>query len=149
MINFFLNASYQIQLLVKLQQYLVRKKVKMLPKILQYYIYIVYNCDISPTAKIGKNLSIAHPSGIVIGAGAVIGNNVKLFQQVTLGSHGKTNKAYPVIEDDVVIYAGAKVIGGILIGRGSVIGANAVVIKNIPSMSIAVGVPAVIRKIND
>lgn len=153
MLKFFLNTSYQIQLLIRLEQYLVRKRIKILPQFVYYWIFILYNCDVSPMAVIGKNLKIAHPSGIVIGANSVIGDNVTIFQQVTFGSHGRGEgyqKQYPTIEDNVVIYAGAKIIGGVTIGRGSVIGANAVVNRDIPPYSLAVGVPAkVIKELND
>lgn len=88
---------------------------------------------------IGKHFRAEHPIGIVIGSGAVLGNFCKLYQNVTIGQ--KEGK-FPKIGDDVTIYAGACIIGDITIGNNAVIGANAVVINDVPENSIAVGVPA-------
>jgi serine acetyltransferase len=80
-----------------------------------------------------------HPVGIVIGDGAVIGRNVRIYQNVTLGLTQNGVGGYPTIEDDVSIYAGAVVIGGITVGAGSVIGANAIVSRDVPAGSVVVG----------
>jgi serine O-acetyltransferase len=100
-------------------------------------------CDISYSATIGRKVKFPHPIGIVIGDGVVIGDNVKIWQQVTFGSHGKKgeNLKYPIIHDNVKIYAGAKIIGASILGEGAVIGANSVVNINVPEHSTAVGVP--------
>lgn len=100
--------------------------------------------EIHPGARIGENLFIDHGMGIVIGQTAKIGNNVTLYQQVTLGgiSGVQGEKRHPTIEDDVMIGAGAKVLGNITIGRGAKIGANAVVLQDIPPYATAVGIPA-------
>lgn len=105
-------------------------------------------CDISYNSFIGKNLKMPHPIGIIIGDGVVINNNVKIFQQVTFGSHGKKDeeKNYPTIEDNVIIFAGAKIIGNIVVGENAIIGANAVVNIDVPANSIAVGIPCRIIK---
>jgi len=99
--------------------------------------------DIHPASQIGRRVFIDHAVGVVIGETTVIGNDVLIYQQVTLGgvslSHGKR---HPTIEDNVVIGAGAKVLGNITIGKGAKIGANSVVIKDVPAHSTAVGVPA-------
>lgn len=99
--------------------------------------------DIHPAAKIGRRVFIDHGIGVVIGETAEIGNDVLIYQQVTLGgvslSHGKR---HPTIEDGVVIGAGAKVLGNITIGKNSKIGANSVVVKDVPPNSTAVGIPA-------
>lgn len=102
------------------------------------------SCQISYKAKLGNGISFPHPLGIVIGEGVVIGNNVKMWQQVTLGSHGKDqeNQSYPVVCDGVKIFAGAKIFGDVRIGKNAVIGANAVVFKDVPDNAIAVGNPA-------
>lgn len=103
-------------------------------------------CQISYNASLGNNIKFPHPLGIVIGDGVVIGNNVKIWQQVTLGSLGKGDTlSYPIVRDNVKIYAGAKIIGNIIIDEDAVIGANAVVLCNVPKGKIAVGVPAKIK----
>jgi len=99
--------------------------------------------DIHPGAQIGEGVFIDHATGVVIGETTVIGNNVMIYQQVTLGGVSLSKgKRHPTIEDNVIIGAGAKVLGNITIGAHSKVGANSVVIHNVPSGSTAVGVPA-------
>lgn len=99
--------------------------------------------DIHPGAQIGRRVFIDHATGVVIGETAIVGNDVLIYQQVTLGgvslSHGKR---HPTIEDGAVIGAGAKVLGNITIGREAKIGANSVVVNNVAAECTAVGVPA-------
>jgi serine O-acetyltransferase len=103
--------------------------------------------EIHPSAIIGKGLFIDHGMGVVIGQTAVIRDNVTIFQGVTLGGTGKEKgKRHPNIEDNVVIGAGAKVLGNITIGANSYIGANAVVIRDVPENSTIVGVPGRVTK---
>ncbi len=98
--------------------------------------------EIHPGAEIGANLFIDHGMGVVIGETAEIGQNVTLYHGVTLGGVSlEKGKRHPTIEDDVVIGAGAKVLGNIRIGRASRIGANAVVVQSVPPNSVVVGVP--------
>ena len=98
--------------------------------------------EIHPGARIGRNFFIDHGMGVVIGETAEIGSNVTLYHGVTLGGTSLHKvKRHPTIEDNVVIGAGAKVLGAITIGAGSRIGANAVVIKPAPPNSVIVGVP--------
>mgnify|MGYP000873564995 CR=1 FL=1 len=103
--------------------------------------------EIHPGAKIGENLFIDHGMGIVIGETAEIGDDVIIFHGVTLGGIGgdKGEKRHPTIEDGVVIGAGAKILGPITIGRGAKIGANAVVLEDVPAYATAVGIPAKIK----
>lgn len=105
-----------------------------------------YNCIISPGATIGKNLNLPHCIGIVIGQDVIIGDRCTIYQNVTLG---QKNNGYPIIGNNVIIYAGAVVIGKIKIGNNCVIGANAVVIHDIPDNCIVAGVPAKIIKRTD
>lgn len=99
--------------------------------------------EIHPGAKIGKGLFIDHGMGVVIGETAEVGDNVTLYHGVTLGGTGKdTGKRHPTIEDHVLIGTGAKVLGPITVGEGAKIGANAVVVKNVPAKATAVGSPA-------
>lgn len=108
----------------------------------KYYCYLIgkkYHCIISPGATIKNGLSLPHPNGVVIGGGSVIEKNVVIYQQVTIGqNHGK----YPHIGKDVIIYAGAKILGEVYIGDNSIIGANAVVISDVPKNTIWGGIPA-------
>lgn len=105
--------------------------------------------EIHPAAKIGKGIFIDHGSGVVIGETTEIGNNVTIYQGVTLGGTGKDHgKRHPTIDDDVMISAGAKVLGPVHIGKGSKIGAGSVVLKNVPPYSTVVGVPGRVVKMH-
>lgn len=101
-----------------------------------------YNIIIGDECLIGENISFPHPQNIVIGSKVKIGDNCIIYQDVTLGQN---RKEYPKIGDNVIIYAGAKIIGGITIGNNVVVGANAVVTKDVLDNSIVAGIPA--RKI--
>ena len=107
--------------------------------------------DIHPAAQIGRRVFIDHATGLVIGETTVIGDDVLIYQQVTLGGVSLSKgKRHPTIEDNVIIGAGAKVLGNITIGAGSKVGANSVVIHDVPPNSTAVGVPArVTSRIDD
>lgn len=100
--------------------------------------------EIHPGAKIGEDVFIDHGMGVVIGETAEVGNNVMMYHGVTLGGVGgdKDSKRHPTVEDDVIIGAGAKILGPITIGKGAKIGANSVVLKDVPPYSTAVGIPA-------
>ena len=98
--------------------------------------------EIHPGAKIGSAILIDHGMGVVIGETAVIGNRVTIYHGTTLGGTGKeTGKRHPTVGNDVIIGAGAKVLGPITIGDNSKIGANSVVLKNVPENSTVVGIP--------
>jgi serine O-acetyltransferase len=98
--------------------------------------------EIHPAATIGRRLFIDHGLGVVIGETAVVGDDVTMYQGVTLGGTGKEHgKRHPTIEDDVVIGSGAKVLGNITVGRNCRIGAGSVVLRNVPEDSTVVGVP--------
>jgi serine O-acetyltransferase len=98
--------------------------------------------EIHPGAKIGRGLFIDHGMGVVIGETSVIGRNVTLFQGVTLGGTGKVKgKRHPTLGNNVVVGAGAKVLGNIHIGDNVQVGANAVVVRDVPANSTVVGVP--------
>lgn len=123
---------------------LYSNNVPMIPRIIAEYAHSVTGIDIHAGAKIGHQFFIDHGTGIVIGETTVIGNNVKLYQGVTLGAISVSRaqraaigdpptKRHPTIEDDVTIYSGAKILGGqTVIGRGSVIGANAWLLESVP-----------------
>ena len=104
--------------------------------------------EIHPGAKIGKGLLIDHGMGVVIGETAEIGDNCTIYQGVTLGGTGKdVGKRHPTLGDNVMVGAGAKILGPVKIGSGSKIAANAVVLNAVPENSTAVGIPAkVVRR---
>ncbi len=106
--------------------------------------------EIHPGAKIGENFFIDHGNGVIIGETAVVGNNVTLYQGVTLGGTGKEHgKRHPTIGDNVMISAGAKIIGSFRIGENSKIGAGSVVIEEVPPNCTVVGVPGRIVRRNN
>ncbi len=106
--------------------------------------------EIHPGATIGKGLFIDHGSGVVIGETTVIGDNVTLYQGVTLGGTGKEcGKRHPTLEDNVMVSAGAKILGSFTIGENSKIGAGSVVLKEVPPNCTVVGVPGRIVKRDD
>jgi serine O-acetyltransferase len=103
---------------------------------------ILTGVEIHPGAVLGPGLFIDHATGVVIGETAEVGEDVTIYHGVTLGGSGRdTGKRHPTIGDRVTIGAGAKVLGAIKIGDDSRIGANAVVVKEVPSSSVVVGVP--------
>ena len=103
--------------------------------------------EIHPGARLGEGVFIDHGMGVVIGETAEVGDNVTIYQGATLGGTGKeTGKRHPTIEDNVVISAGAKVLGPFTVGYGSKIGAGAVVLKEVPPLSTVVGVPGKVVK---
>ena len=103
--------------------------------------------EIHPGAKIGKGLFIDHGHGVVIGETTIIGDNVTLYQGVTLGGTGKEHgKRHPTLEDNVMVSAGAKVLGSFTVGENSKIGAGSVVLNEVPPNSTVVGVPGRVIK---
>lgn len=120
-----------------------QKNLKGPARILAQFTRFLTGVEIHPGATIGRRFFIDHGMGIVIGETAEIGDGVMLYHGVTLGGQVLTQtKRHPTVEDDVVIGAGAKVLGPITIGKGSAIGANAVVTNDVPANHIAVGIPA-------
>src|SRR6516164_2239024 len=98
--------------------------------------------EIHPAAKIGRRLFIDHGMGVVIGETAIVGDDITLYQGVTLGGTGKEHgKRHPTLEDNVVVGGGAKILGNITIGKNCRIGAGSVVLRNVPENSTVVGVP--------
>jgi len=122
-------------------------KIPFLPRLISQLAKFFTGIEIHPGANIGKGLFIDHGMGVVIGETSILGDNVTLFQGVTLGGTGKEKgKRHPTLGNDVVVGAGAKVLGNINIGDAVMIGANAVVIKDVPADSTVVGVPGRIVK---
>ncbi|MGJ9383952.1 serine O-acetyltransferase [Salipaludibacillus sp. CF4.18] len=128
------------------------KKYKLISLILENNLIRKYGISVGHNSKIGKRLKMPHPTSIVIGDGVVIGDNVTLYQNVTLGKKmGNINSShdYPVIGNNVTIFAGAQIIGSVLIGNGSIIGANSVVLESVEENSVYAGIPSkMIKRIN-
>ncbi len=117
-------------------------KIPILPRMISQFARALTGIEIHPGATIGNGFFIDHGTGVVIGETAVVGDNVTLFQGVTLGGTGKERgKRHPDIGNNVVVGTGAKILGNIIIGENSYIGANAVVLNNVPPNSTVVGVP--------
>ena len=117
-------------------------KIPFLPRLISYITRIITGIEIHPGASIGNRFFIDHGEGVVIGETTVIGDDVLIYQQVTLGGTGKEHgKRHPTIGNNVIIGAGAKVLGNITIGDNVRIGAGSVVIDDVPEMSTVVGVP--------
>lgn len=104
-----------------------------------------YNIYLGVNSNIGENIKFPHPSSIIIGDKVSIGNNCTIYQNVTIGKKNgnlKEDFGYPIIEDNVTIFAGATIIGNIIIEKGAVIGANSVVLNSIKTNSVVAGIPA-------
>lgn len=126
---------------------LYMKKIPFFPRLISQIAKFFTGIEIHPGATIGIGLFVDHGMGVVIGETTIIGKHVTLYQGVTLGGTGKeTGKRHPTLGDYIVVGAGAKVLGNIKIGSNSYIGANAVVLKNVPTNSTVVGVPGRITK---
>lgn len=149
-LNFFLNAGYQALILHRITMFFWTHNIRILAYVNARVIRFLTNIDIEPGAKIDHSVRINHGSGTVIGFGTVIGKNVILRQNVTLGRKGNEkpdqHKFHPTIGDDVMIGAGAVIMGDITIGHNAIIGANAVITKDVPPYAVVAGVPGVIIK---
>lgn len=127
-----------------------RLRIPLLPRLIMTIVRWLTGIEIHPSATIGRGLFIDHGTGVVVGETTVIHDNVTLFQGVTLGGTGKQRgKRHPTIGRNVVIGAGAKVLGDITVGADSMIGANAVVVRDVPDHSTVVGVPGRIARTRD
>ena len=126
----------------RVSHWLWTRNFKLLGRITSQTVRSLTGIEIHPGATIGSGFFIDHGMGVVIGETAEVGNNVTLYHGVTLGGVStEKGKRHPTVEDNVVIGTGAKVLGAITIGESSRIGANAVVVKNVPPNSVVVGVP--------
>jgi serine O-acetyltransferase len=140
----FLCPGFQLAFSVRLQGLIGRVPFvgPAVRRVIWYFTTIWFGCDIDPGAQFGPGIYFPHPTGIVIGGEWDIGSNVSILQGVTLGRGSETSSYRSLISDNVQITAGAKVIGAVNIGAGSVVGANAVVLQDVPANAVAVGVPA-------
>jgi serine O-acetyltransferase len=118
-------------------------------RLLNYWGRVLTGADVHPGATIGQGFFIDHATGVVIGETSIIGDHVSIFQGVTLGGVSTSKeKRHPTIEDNVIIGAGATVLGDIVIGKNSKIGAGSVVVKDVPPNSTVVGVPGKVVRQN-
>ncbi len=119
--------------------YYSRKESHFLRKRFQRRLYYIYGCEISHTAKIHKSVKFVHPIAVIIGSRAIIDEECKIYQGVTIGSNFNSDGAMPHIKKNTYIGAGAKLIGSITIGENCIVGANAIVTKSIPDNTIVTG----------
>lgn len=126
----------------RIANFLRKNGVPIIPRIMSEYVHSRTGIDINPGAEIGESFFIDHGTGVVIGETCIIGNNVKIYQGVTLGALSvkkelKNKKRHPTIEDNVTIYAGATILGGeTVIGKGSTIGGNTWVTSSVPENTL-------------
>jgi len=143
-------AGFHALLFYRFAHWMWRKRIPFLPRALSQFGRFLTGIEIHPGAAIGSGLFIDHGMGVVIGETTEIGDNVTLFQGVTLGGTGKQRgKRHPTIGSHVVVGAGAKVLGPITIGDYVKIGANSVVLQDVPDHSTVVGIPGRIVRIKD
>jgi serine O-acetyltransferase len=137
-------------IIYRIANFLWKNKLPIIPRLIAQISRFFTGIEIHPGARIGKGLFIDHGMGVVIGETSIIGDNVTLFQGCTLGGTGKeTGKRHPTLGDNIVVGAGAKILGNIEIGSNSYVGANAVVLKSVPPNSTVVGVPGRITRPED
>ena len=127
----------------KFAHFLYRLKIPVVPRFISHISRWITGIEIHPGAKIGKRVFIDHGKGVVIGETTEIGNDVVIYQGVTLGGTStKRVKRHPTLGNNIVVGCGAKILGNIKIGDNCQIGANSVVIKDVPAHSTVVGIPA-------
>jgi serine O-acetyltransferase len=140
-----LSPRFASVVLIRVAQRLHAKGWRRLAKLFSFFNFLIFSIEVSPRVEIGPGLIIPHSTGTVIGAGQ-IGANATIYQQVTFGAtiaDFEFDKAQrPILEDDVIVTAGAKIIGPVRLGKGCIVGANAVVLNDVPDGMLAVGVPA-------
>ncbi len=135
-------AGVQALLAYRAAHALLRAGVPVLPRVIAYVTRAVTGVEIHPAAVIGRELFIDHGAGVVIGETAVIGDRVTLYQGVTLGGTGfQRGKRHPTLGDNVTVGSGAKLLGPIDVGAGAKVGANTVVVEDVPPGATVVGNP--------
>ena len=134
----------------KIANFFAIAKFDLIARIISQFSRFLTGIEIHPKAKIGKNLFIDHGMGVVIGETSEIGNNVTIYHNVTLGgiapsinsNDQRNTKRHPTLEDNVVVGSGAQILGPIIIKKNSLVGANAVVTKDVPENAVMIGIPA-------
>ncbi|MEA1954121.1 MAG: serine O-acetyltransferase [Campylobacterota bacterium] len=131
----------------RIAHWFYKKGLRFLPRFISAIGLFLTTIDIHPAATLGRRVFIDHGVGVVIGETAILGDDVIVYQQVTLGGVSTDKgKRHPTLANNVVIGAGAKVLGNITIGENSKVGANSVVVKDVPADSTAIGIPARVLK---
>ncbi|MDI9313581.1 MAG: serine O-acetyltransferase [Hydrotalea sp.] len=150
--------NYHAVKMHRLNHLLWRCHLKFLPKLIVLFVRIWSGIEIHPAAKIGKRFFIDHGMGVVIGETAIIGDDVTLYHDVTLGGVSpsvnaetqRNQKRHPTLGDNVIVGSGAQILGPITVGQGARVGANAVVVRDVPPYTTVVGIPAkVVEKLSD
>ncbi len=142
-----LYPGFHAILLYRIAHFFSNVKFKFIARLISQFARLITGIEIHPGAKIGKRLFIDHGMGIVIGETVTIGDNCTIYHGVTLGGTGKDKyKRHPDLGNNVIVGCGAKILGPIKIGDNVKIGANAVVLKDVPSNTTVVGVPGIIKK---
>jgi serine O-acetyltransferase len=144
MLAIFFDSRFHLPALYRISRWFAKGRFIALCLILKWLQYLLTGSEISPRARLGRRIRFGHPTGVIIGNGVVIEDDVWVFQQVTIGSHGRSEDdvAYPIIGKGAKLYAGSKILGGIHVGARATVGANAVVLQDIPDDGVAVGIPA-------
>jgi len=137
-LGFWVLFSYRLRQACAARGVLLRR----LGEFMGLWTKIATGCHISAKCTIGCDVALPHPVGIVIGDRVVVGNRVRIFQGVTLGSSAIGRDSYPVVEDGVTIFANAVVVGRVTLGPDAVVGAGAIVLQDVPTNCNAVGNPA-------
>tara|TARA_B100000214_G_scaffold62646_1_gene41062 strand:- start:396 stop:1139 length:744 start_codon:yes stop_codon:yes gene_type:complete len=138
----FCYPGFQALTIHRISHKLWKYKFPLLPRMISHLTRFFTGIEIHPGAKIGRGVFIDHGMGVVIGETSEIGDGCLLYQGVTLGGTGKeSGKRHPTLESNVVVGAGAKVLGGIYVGTNTRIGAGSVVVKNVKANSTVVGIP--------
>lgn len=141
-------SGFHALVMHRFAHFLYRHRYKLLARIVSTLAKFFTGIEIHPAARIGEGVFIDHGVGVVIGETAVVGNNVVIYQGVTLGGTGKDKgKRHPTIEDGVMISAGAKVLGPFTVGKNAKIGAGSIVLKEVPPNATVVGVPGRVVRI--
>ena len=139
----FLYPGFHAMIIYRISNLLWVLKLTFFAKLIAYLGRILTGIEIHPAAKIGKNMFIDHGHGVVIGETSEIGDNVLIYHGVTLGGNSlNKGKRHPTVGNNVIIGAGAKILGPLHIGDSARVGANAVVTKNINANSTVMGIPA-------
>lgn len=138
------HPGYAAGVFLRVQEILVNKKHLRFAAFVRHLALVIYGADFLPGCVVGSGLMLPHPNGVVIGKGAVIGQNSTILQGVTIGEKHvdeRSNGLYPDIGDNVIIGSGAKLLGPIKIFENVIIGANSVVVEDCPANAVVVGIP--------